>query len=62
MAAEMKMRYGCNPHQPRARFFMRDGSDLPLQILSGAPSYINMMDALNSWPLVRELKAATGLP
>jgi len=62
MPAEMSMRYGCNPHQPRARFFMRDGSDLPLQILSGAPSYINMMDALNSWPLVRELKEATGLP
>ena len=62
MAAEMSMRYGCNPHQAPARFFMRDGSDLPLQILNGAPSYINLADALNSWPLVRELEQATGLP
>ena len=62
MSTEMNMRYGCNPHQTPARFYMRDGSALPLQILNGAPSYINLMDALNSWPLVRELERATGLP
>ena len=62
MSTEMNMRYGCNPHQTPARFYMRDGSALPLQILNGAPSYINLMDALNAWPLVRELKQATSLP
>jgi phosphoribosylaminoimidazolecarboxamide formyltransferase/IMP cyclohydrolase len=62
MAAEMKMRYGCNPHQAPARCYRRDGGELPLQMLNGSPSYINLMDALHAWPLVRELKAAIGLP
>jgi len=62
MSPETNMRYGCNPHQTPARFYMRDDSDLPLQILNGAPSYINLMDALNSWPLVRELKQALSMP
>ena len=62
MPTESAMRYGCNPNQKDARFYMRDGSDLPLQILNGAPSYINLMDALNAWPLVRELKLALNLP
>lgn len=62
MATEMSMRYGCNPHQRSARFYLRDGGDLPLEVLNGAPSYINLMDALNSWPLVRELRRATNLP
>ncbi len=62
MATQMQMRYGCNPHQAPARCYRRDGGELPLEVLNGAPSYINLMDALNSWPLVRELAAATGLP
>ena len=62
MASELSMRYGCNPHQTSARCYMRDGGDVPLQVLNGAPSYINLMDALNSWQLVRELKQALGLP
>jgi len=62
MPIQIDMRYGCNPHQTPARLYMRDGSELPLQILNGAPSYINLMDALNSWPLVRELKQVLGLP
>ncbi|MFP6591918.1 MAG: phosphoribosylaminoimidazolecarboxamide formyltransferase [Candidatus Latescibacterota bacterium] len=59
LASELHMRYGCNPHQTGARCFL-DGADLPLQTLYNSPSYINLMDALNSWQLVRELKAATG--
>jgi phosphoribosylaminoimidazolecarboxamide formyltransferase/IMP cyclohydrolase len=62
MATQMQMRYGCNPHQAPARCYRRDGGELPLEVLNGAPSYINLMDALNSWPLVRELAVATGLP
>jgi phosphoribosylaminoimidazolecarboxamide formyltransferase/IMP cyclohydrolase len=54
------MRYGCNPHQTGARCFL-DGGELPLRTLHNSPSYINLMDALNSWQLVRELKATTGL-
>ena len=61
MTAELRMRYGCNPHQAGARCFLEDG-DLPLKALHNAPSYINLLDALNAWQLVRELKAATGLP
>lgn len=61
MASELSMRYGCNPHQTGARCFHPTG-ELPLQALHNSPSYINLMDALNSWQLVRELKAATGLP
>lgn len=61
MAPELTMRYGCNPHQTGARCF-RPGCDLPVEAVHNAPSYINLLDALNAWQLVRELKAATGLP
>ncbi|MCI2058283.1 MAG: phosphoribosylaminoimidazolecarboxamide formyltransferase [Oscillibacter sp.] len=58
---ELELKYGCNPNQKPARIFMRRG-ELPVQVLGGRPGYINFLDALNSWQLVRELKAATGLP
>ncbi len=58
---ELPLRYGANPHQIPARIFMRQGGSLPLQVLGGAPGYINLLDALNGWQLVRELKQATGL-
>ena len=57
---EFELKYGCNPNQKPARIYMADGSDLPLQVLNGRPGYINFLDALNSWQLVKELKAATG--
>ena len=59
---EFALKYGCNPNQKPSRIFMRDGSDLPCTVLSGKPGYINFLDAFNSWQLVCELKAATGLP
>ena len=59
---ELELKYGCNPNQKPSRIFMRDSKDLPIQILNGKPGYINFMDAFNSWQLVQELKAATGLP
>ena len=59
---ELELKYGCNPNQKPSRIFMREGRDLPIRILNGKPGYINFMDAFNSWQLVRELKAATGLP
>ena len=59
---ELELKYGCNPNQKPSRVFMRDGSDLPFAVLNGKPGYINLLDALNSWQLVKELKAATGLP
>ena len=59
---ELELKYGCNPNQKPSRIFMRDGNDLPITVLNGKPGYINFLDALNSWQLVRELKAATGLP
>ena len=59
---ELELKYGCNPNQKPSRIFMRDGGDLPLKVLNGKPGYINFLDALNSWQLVRELKEATGLP
>ena len=59
---ELELKYGCNPNQKPARIFMRQGGALPLTVLNGRPGYINFMDALNAWQLVRELKAATGLP
>ena len=59
---EFELKYGCNPNQKPARIYMRDGSDLPIEILSGRPGYINFLDAFNSWQLVKELKQATGLP
>jgi AICAR transformylase/IMP cyclohydrolase PurH len=58
---EVKLRYGVNPHQFPARAFVSDGK-LPFKVLSGAPGYINLLDALNSWQLVREMKQLTGLP
>ena len=58
---EIPLRYGCNPHQKPARVFVKEGS-LPIKVLSGAPGYINMLDALNSWQLVRELRQTLGLP
>lgn len=60
MANELELKYGCNPNQKPSRIFMKEG-ELPLTVLNGRPGYINFMDALNSWQLVRELKAATGL-
>lgn len=58
----LELKYGCNPNQKPARIFMKGGSDLPVTVLSGKPGYINFLDALNSWQLVRELKEACGLP
>ena len=57
-----ELKYGCNPNQKPATVYMKDGSELPFTILNGRPGYINFMDALNSWQLVKELKEATGLP
>ena len=59
---ELELKYGCNPNQKPAKLYMADGSDLPVTVLNGRPGYINFMDALNSWQLVKELKEATGLP
>ena len=58
---EMELKYGCNPNQKPARIFMKEG-ELPITILNGNPGYINLLDAFNSWQLVKELKEATGLP
>ena len=58
----LELKYGCNPNQKPASIFMKDGSDLPLEVLNGKPGFINFLDALNSWQLVKELKEATGLP
>ena len=59
---EFELKYGCNPNQKPARIYMEDGSELPIRILSGRPGYINFLDAFNAWQLVKELKAALGLP
>lgn len=59
---ELELKYGCNPNQKPSRIFMRDDKDLPIEVLNGKPGYINFLDAFNSWQLVKELKAATGLP
>jgi len=58
---EFELKYGCNPNQKPARIFMHDGSDLPIEILSGRPGYINFLDAFNSYQLVKELKEALGM-
>lgn len=58
---ELTLKYGCNPNQKPSRIFMNEG-ELPIEVLNGRPGYINFLDALNSWQLVKELKAATGLP
>jgi len=59
---ELELKYGCNPNQKPSRIFMHDGSELPIEVLNGRPGYINFLDALNAWQLVRELQQATGLP
>lgn len=59
---ELSLKYGCNPNQKPSRIYMDDDRDLPIEVLSGRPGYINFLDAFNGWQLVRELKAATGLP
>lgn len=59
---ELMLKYGCNPNQKPSRIFRQDGGELPVTVLNGRPGYINFLDALNSWQLVKELKAATGLP
>ena len=59
---ELELKYGCNPNQKPARVFMKNGAALPFTVLNGKPGYINLLDAFNSWQLVRELKEATGLP
>ena len=59
---DFELKYGCNPNQKPARIYMPDGSELPVTVLNGRPGYINFLDALNSWQLVKDLKEATGLP
>ncbi|MDO5075573.1 MAG: phosphoribosylaminoimidazolecarboxamide formyltransferase [Bacteroidales bacterium] len=59
---ELELKYGCNPNQKPSRIYMEGESNLPIEVLSGRPGYINFLDALNGWQLVSELKAATGLP
>ena len=59
---EFELKYGCNPNQKPAKIYMHDGTELPIEILCGRPGYINFLDAFNSWQLVKELKAATGMP
>ena len=59
---EFELKYGCNPNQKPSKIYMADGRELPIEILSGRPGYINFLDAFNSWQLVKELKEATGLP
>ncbi|MDF2631590.1 MAG: phosphoribosylaminoimidazolecarboxamide formyltransferase, partial [Caproiciproducens sp.] len=62
MSQELTLKYGCNPNQKPSRIFMQNGSELPIQVLNGKPGYINFLDAFNSYQLVKELRAATGLP
>ena len=59
---EIELKYGCNPNQKPSKIFMADGRDLPVTVLNGRPGYINFLDALNSYQLVKELKSAIGLP
>lgn len=59
---ELELKYGCNPNQKPSKIYVADGSELPITVISGRPGYINFLDAFNGWQLVRELKAATGLP
>ncbi|MDD6188957.1 MAG: phosphoribosylaminoimidazolecarboxamide formyltransferase [Clostridiales bacterium] len=62
MSAELELKYGCNPNQKPAKVYINEADKLPFEVLNGRPGYINLMDAFNSWQLVRELKEATGLP
>ena len=59
---ELLLKYGCNPNQKPARIFMDQSGELPVQVLQGRPGYINFLDALNSWQLVKELKTVLGMP
>lgn len=59
---ELQLKYGCNPNQKPSRIYLANGEELPITVLSGRPGYINFLDAFNGWQLVKELKAATGLP
>lgn len=59
---EFELKYGCNPNQKPSKIYMADGADLPIEILSGRPGYINFLDAFNSWQLVKEIKSALNLP
>lgn len=59
---ELELKYGCNPNQKPSKIFMQENRDLPIEVLNGKPGYINFLDAFNSWQLVRELKAAIGIP
>ena len=59
---ELELKYGCNPNQKPSKIYVADGSELPIKVLCGNPGYINFMDAFNGWQLVKELKAATGIP
>ena len=59
---QIELKYGCNPNQKPSRVYMENGKDLPIEVLNGRPGYINLLDALNGWQLVSELKKATGLP
>ena len=59
---EFELKYGCNPNQKPAKIYMADGTDLPIEILNGKPGYINFLDALNSWQLVKEIKEILGMP
>lgn len=59
---ELELKYGCNPNQKPSRIFMENGAELPITVLNGKPGYINFLDALNGWQLVKELKQASGLP
>lgn len=59
---EIKLKYGCNPNQKIAKVYMNDGGKLPFTVLNGRAGYINLMDALNAWQLVKELKIATNMP
>ena len=62
MPVELELKYGCNPNQKPSRIYMADGTELPIEVINGKPGYINFLDALNGWQLVKELKQATGLP
>ena len=59
---DFELKYGCNPNQNPSKIFMKDDSDLPIEILSGRPGYINFLDAFNSWQLVKEIKDVLGEP
>ena len=58
---EFELKYGCNPNQKPSRIFMKNGGELPIEILNGRPGYINFLDAFNSWQLVSEIKEALGM-